>query len=175
MKHNQDWSKSHNGVMLGSFKFTRENMPELSGVLDEVIPLLEGDVDDYLVDVKIHMLMPDQFPCIPNWHFDFRQRDSEGSRSENATISDKKMYMWLSGTPLTIYRNKVTGEEYTKPAQEWHSFTQRDLHKGARAEEFTWRCFIRVIPKEFVHSTTLNVGTLRRHTQVYLDSEKFRW
>jgi hypothetical protein len=172
MKHNIDWSKSHNGLMLCSFEQAKELMPEVYPILDELLPELELPVEDYVVDVKIHMLMPNQYPCIPNWHFDFMPRNDEGERIPSKT-SPLKMYMWLSGTPLTLYKNEEG--EFTKPVQQWHSFTQNDLHRGQMSEEHTWRCFIRVIPKQFVHSTTINVGQVRRHTQVYCDSRKFKW
>jgi hypothetical protein len=168
MKH--DWSQSHNGVMLCTLEQTKELMPEVIPVLMELEP--EDSWDNYLIDVKVHMLMPEQYPCIPNWHFDFLPRDSEGERIKGA-VSDKKMYMWLSAPPLTLYKD--ASGEYTKPAQQWHSFTQRDLHRGQKSEDHVWRCFIRVIPKEFVHDTTINVGKQRRHIQVYADSRKFKW
>lgn len=169
-----DWSKSHNGLMLCTYQQAQELMPEVLPILDELTDQLESTWDDYLVDVKIHMLMPKLFPCIPNWHYDFLPRDENGKRIQ-AQVSDSKMYMWLSGTPLTLYKDRVTGEEYTKPAKQWHSFTQSDLHRGQVSEEHTWRCFIRVIPKKFVHPSTKNVGEVRRHIQVYGDSSKFRW
>lgn len=172
--HNIDWSKSHNGVMLCSFEETVKLMPEVTGILEELKPTLELPVEDYLVDVKIHMLMPKQWPCIPNWHYDFMPRDEEGNRIP-AKASPLKMYMWLSGTPLTEYKDAITKVEYKKPAQVWHSFTQLDLHRGTMSDEHTWRCFIRVIPKQFVHKHTINTGQIRRHTQVYLDSQRFRW
>jgi len=173
MKHDIDWSKSHNGVMLCDFHETIRLMPEVKLILHEVGPILEMNWQDYLIDVKIHMLMPDQYPCIPNWHNDFLPRNSEGER-EKGKQSDKKMYMWISGDPLTEYIDEH-GAIYTKEAQKWHSFTQSDTHRGALCREHTWRCFIRIIPKEFVHESTINVGQLRRHTQVYLDSNKFKW
>lgn len=168
-----DWSKSSNGVMLCSFEETIKFMPEVEPILDQLRPQLELSEEEYLVDIKIHMLMPNQWPCIPNWHCDFIPRDEKGKRVAKG-ITGEKMYMWLSGSPLTQYKNSE-GEVYTKPAQQWHSFTQRDLHRGAECLEHTWRCFIRVIPKKFVHQTTINVGTVRRHTQVYCDSSNFRW
>jgi len=167
-----DWSKSHNGVMLCTFEKTVELMPEVAPILEELKGSLELPVEDYLVDVKIHMLMPGQFPCIPNWHFDFLPRDDQGNRIK-AAASPLKMYMWLSSAPLTLYKN--ADGEFTKPPQTWHSFTQSDLHRGQVCEDHVWRCFIRVIPKSFLHSTTCNVGELRRHSQVYCDSRKFKW
>lgn len=169
----RDWSKSHNGVMLCSFEKTIELMPEVEEILEGLYPLLELPKEDYAVDVKIHMLMPKQYPCIPNWHRDFIPRDENLKRDFKA-VTGEKMYMWLSGAPLTEYKDKG-GNNHFKPAQKWHTFTQDDLHRGTMCEEHTWRCFIRVIPKKFIHSTTINVGKLRRHTQVYLDSNKFNW
>ena len=174
MKHNIDWSKSHNGVMLCSINKTIELMPEVEPILEEVRPMLQLPTGDYLVDVKIHMLMPRQYPCIPNWHQDFMPRGNEGKRIP-LKCSDLKMYIWLSSEPLTEFKDKFSGEIYTYPAQCWHTFTQKDVHRGAMSDSHVWRCFIRLIPKTFVHSTTINVGELRRHTQVYLDSNNFRW
>ena len=174
MKHDIDWSKSHNGVMLCSFEQTLELMPEVAPILDELYPILELPICDYAVDVKIHMLMPNQWPCIPNWHRDFIPRDENLKRSAKE-ITGETMYMWLSSAPLTEYKNSETKESYFKPAQQWHTFNQNDLHRGTMCEEHVWRCFIRVIPKKFIHSTTINIGQLRRHTQVYCDSRKFNW
>tara|TARA_R110001632_G_scaffold93727_1_gene199348 strand:- start:389 stop:907 length:519 start_codon:yes stop_codon:yes gene_type:complete len=168
---NIDWSKSHNGLMLCTLDQAEKLMPEVVPILKELD--VEMDWKDYLIDVKVHMLMPNQFPCIPNFHYDFLPRDEKGNRSDNAR-SDKKMYMWLSDAPLTLYKGR-DGAEFTKPAQQWHSFTQHDLHRGQMSESHVWRCFIRVIPKCFLHKKTKNIGEVRRHIQVYCDSSKFRW
>lgn len=174
MKYNIDWSKSHNGIMLCSFDKTKELMPEVSPILDDLINSgLELPIDEYLVDVKIHMLMPNQWPCIPNWHHDFMPRDDDGKRLPSKA-SPKKMYAWISGTPLTEFKD-IDGNNYFIEEQEWHSFTQSDLHRGTMSNKFQWRCFIRVIPKCFKHEVTINDGQIRRHTQVYLDACKFTW
>ena len=173
MSHDIDWSKSHNGLMLCTLDQVEELMPEVLPILVHLKP--EDSWDNYLIDVKIHMLMPEQFPCIPNWHYDFLPRDSEGKRLNcQRGYSDKKMYMWISAAPLTLYKDS-RGHEYTKPAKQWHSFTQKDMHRGQVSKDHVWRCFIRVIPKVFLHSTTINVGQVRGHIQVYADSRKFRW
>jgi len=175
MKHHIDWSKNHCGVMLCSYEQTVEMMPDVKPILDELTEQLEMPWSEYVVDVKVHMLMPEQFPCIPNWHYDFRPRDEEGKHVKDAEISPLKMFLWLSGTPLTLFKSREDGSEYEHPAQEWHSMTQADMHRGQASEEHTLRGFIRVIPKKFIHPTTINVGTKRIHTQIYLDSRKFRW
>lgn len=169
----QDWSKSHNGIMLCTFEQTREFMPEVMPMLDEFIPRLEHDVDEYVVDVKVHMLMPGEYPCIPNWHLDFVPRDKDRKKIPDQITGDK-MYLWVSGAPYTEFKKdpvKIETGEFT-----WVEFTQSDLHRGVKSEIHTWRCFIRVIPKKFIHPGTLNIGTIRRHTQVYIEEpDRFRW
>lgn len=167
-----DWSKSHNGVMLCTFGKTIELMPEVKPILDDLIPHLELDVSEYLVDVKVHMLMPGEYPCIPNWHRDFVPRGLDLKQIPEA-ISKEKMYLWASGAPYTEFKKPPTvlDGEY-----KWIEFDQTEFHRGVKSEIHTWRCFIRAIPKKFVHPTTINIGELRRHSQIYIDEpDKFRW
>ena len=174
MIHSIDWSKSHNGVMLCSFEKTIKFMPEVEPILNELLPSLILPINEYAVDVKIHMLMPKQWPCIPNWHRDFIPRDKDLKRSAKK-ITGELMFMWLSSAPLTEYKDSINKKVYLKQPQKWHSFTQHDLHRGTMCEEHIWRCFIRVIPKKFIHPSTINIGQVRRHIQVYCDSRKFNW
>ena len=168
-----DWSNSHNGIMLCTFEQTREYMPEVMPMLDELIPHLEHDADNYVVDVKVHMLMPGAYPCIPGWHLDFVPRDENRKKLPHLITGDK-MYLWVSNAPYTEFKKdpvKINTGNYT-----WTEFTQRDPHRGVKSEIHTWRCFIRVIPKKFIHPFTTNVGTIRRHSQIYIeDSERFHW
>jgi len=154
---------------------TMELMPEVTPFLEQLYEsgMMELEPTEYLVDVKIHMLMPNMWPCIPNWHRDFVPRDMNLKR-DFKKISGEKMYSWLSGPPFTEYRRE-DGSKYLMEANEWHAFTQDDLHRGTMCTEHTWRCFIRVIPAKFVHPTTINKGQLRQHIQTYLDVNKFTW
>ncbi len=170
-----DWSKSHCGVMLCDVWRTIRLMPEVEPILAQLCPVKFKWWREKLIDVKVHMLMPGQFPCIPNWHRDFLPRGADGQIDPDGAPSEEQMWMWMSGPPLPWYIVQKTGRIVAKPANKWHSFTQADVHRGTASEEHTWRCFIRVIPASFIHGTTTNVGTLRRHSQVYLDSEKFSW
>ncbi len=174
MDNKIDWSKSHNGVLLCSFERTIELMPEVAPILNELrlSGALELPEDEYVVDVKVHMLMPGQYPCIPDWHCDFIPRDSDLNKRPDL-ISGEKMYLWVSGEPTTEFRK--TPIKIKTGLYDWVVFTQRDSHRGVKSNIHTWRCFIRVIPKKFIHSHTLNVGELRRHSQVYLDSNNFNW
>lgn len=168
-----DWSKSHNGVMLCDWSKALELMPEIAPILTDLKPHLTLPLEDYAVDVKVHMLMPSQWPCIPNWHRDFIPRDTNNRQIPSA-ISGETMWEWISGPPFTEFM-RPDGSTYFIEPQKWHAFTQNDVHRGTMSTAFTWRCFIRVIPKKFIHPTTTNINQLRRHTQVYLDSTKFTW
>jgi hypothetical protein len=175
-----DWSKSHNGVILCTLDETLKLMPEVEPVLTELIDSgeLEFDINDYLIDVKVHMLMPEQYPCIPNWHCDFVPRDSE-LKLRPDLITGEKMYLWVSGEPKTEFRE--TPERIKTENYEWAVFTQRDSHRGVKATKRTWRCFIRLVPKSLVkdrptgNKDALHRGKLRRHSQVYLDANTFNW
>ena len=168
-----DWSKSHCGVMLCDIKRTIELMPEVEDILDSIVPHLQFEPEEYLVDVKVHMLMPNEYPCIPNWHMDFVPRDCN-LKKLHKEISGEHMYIYVSGAPYTeykSYREKITSNGYN-----WTVINQKDVHRGIKSEIHTWRCFIRLIPKWFVHGHTTNVGQLRRHSQVYIDNpDNFRW
>jgi hypothetical protein len=168
-----DWSASHNGVMLCTIEQTLEFMPETKPVLDSLIPHLQYDKTDYFVDVKVHMLMPGQYPCIPNWHCDFIPRNEDKVQLHDDIRPKDLMYLWCSGEPRTQFKSfqGTVGEPY-----KWIVFNQQDEHRGIKSEIHTWRCFIRLIPKWFIHPGTKNVGTIRRHSQVYIDDpDLFRW
>jgi len=167
-----DWSKQHCGVMLCTFEKTIELMPDVAPILEELKPLLELPIEDYLVDVKVHMLMPGEWPCIPNWHRDFIPRD-ENKVKQPHLVTGEKMFIWISGHPLTEFASP--GDNYLLEPGVWMPFTQNDVHRGTMSNEHTWRGFLRVIPAKFVHPGTLNVGQIRRHTQVYLDAAKYKW
>ena len=176
-KYDIDWSQCHNGVMLCSIQKTADLMPEVIPIINEFVDLedRELNLDEYAVDVKVHMLMPNQWPCIPNWHRDFIPRGEDNKRDfKSDGITKEKMYAWISGPPFTEFKDKE-GNNYFVEADKWHAFDQSDLHRGTMSEIHTWRCFIRVIPKKFIHPTTINIGTKRNHIQVYLDSNKFNW
>ena len=177
---NIDWSKSHCGVILCDIEKTFELMPEVKPVIQELIDSgqLEFDPSEYVVDVKVHMLMPNQYPCIPNWHCDFVPRD-ENLKLRPDLITGEKMYLWVSGEPRTEFRKppkKIQTENF-----EWVEFTQKDSHRGVMSTIRTWRCFIRLTPKRLIkerptgNNDDSHRGSLRRHCQVYLDASSFTW
>jgi hypothetical protein len=158
-----DWSKQHCGVHQAPYLAAEALMPDLK----EVFETFPENRQDFTWDIKVHMLMPRQYPCIPGWHVDNVPRASDGRQEFDKVRLDLPMWMWVSGGPLTQFR---TG--YVRPG-EWVRFTQACEHRGQAASEFTWRGFIRA-----THSDILPVKKgpwLRRHCQVYVDEVDYQW
>lgn len=165
-----DWSKQHNGVRKATIQQTLALMPDLK----EVVKTFPEEVNDFYWDVKVHMLMPNQFPCIPNWHFDNVPRIN-GKQDFSKIDESKPMYLWVSNPPLTLFRDE-TGIESVITPQKWYRFTQKDEHKGVMATDFCWRGFIRATHKKLTSKNpSKDHDPLRRHSQVYLDASNFIW
>lgn len=157
-----DWSKQICGVHQATYEGTIEAMPDLAGLL-KTFP---DDPGCFTWDVKVHMLMPRQYPCIPNWHCDFVPR-VDGIQRHDLVKADKPMYCWVSGPPLTQFKHGYL------EAKKWHRFTQVDEHRGTPSGDFCWRGFIRATHIDIM--TAKEPPWERRHAQVYLDSETYQW
>lgn len=163
-----DWTKQHCGVHQASYQQMVKHMPDLI----ELLKTFPEDLEDFIWDVKVHMLMPSQYPCIPNWHYDNVPRVNNKQDFEKVK-PDKPMYLWLSGAPLTEFRKG--GESWFIKPKEWVRFTQTDEHRGTMSEDFTWRGFIRATHKDISPMNRKGSDPTRRHCQVYLDVNNFSW
>lgn len=164
-----DWSKQHCGVHQANIDDLLENMPDLK----ELIKTFPQNPSDFIWDVKVHMLMPSQFPCIPNWHYDNVPRVN--NKQDFSLIKPKApMYLWLSGEPLTEFKNHDRSISKIKPRQ-WIKFYQNSEHRGTMSKDFQWRGFIRATHKSIMTSNKVGSNCLRRHSQVYLDVNNFSW
>lgn len=153
----------HHGSMLDLIEFLPEQY---------IIPILEkfpkkDAIHSFTFDVKVHMLMPGQYPCIPNWHYDLVPRDENKKQLMDKRDPNHKLYLWLSGPPFTEFRDGRKVEP-----QMWTEFTQFDEHRGTPATEHCWRLFIRAAPTELL---PIELNSERRHSQVYLDANNFTW
>lgn len=145
-------------------------MPELSHILSSA-PI--DPKEKYVVDVKVAMLMPNQYPCIPNWHFDNVPRDENLFQRMELRDKSKVMLCWISGEPFTEFM-KPDGTIFSIEPQKWFKFTQFDLHRGTPSKIYTWRVFIRLTPEPLLFPRKPEEW-IRKHTQIYLDAEKFTW
>jgi len=167
---NIDWSKQHCGVHQASFAQLIELMPDLECIRNS-FPEAAGE---FTWDVKVHMLMPNQYPCIPNWHFDNVPR-LNNKQDFDAVKLGRPMYLWLSGAPLTEFRSDDKSTITKVIPQRWHKFTQKDEHRGTQSHDFQWRGFIRATHQDILKQNKSGVNPLRRHSQVYLDAGNFSW
>lgn len=157
-----DWSRQHCGVHQAPIRVVGELMPD-------IVPILLTFPDNsrnFTWDVKVHMLMPRQYPCIPNWHADNVPR-VDGIQRLDLVRPELPMYAWISGAPLTQFKHG-----YLQP-EKWHRFNQLDEHRGTPASDFGWRCFIRATHVDICPPK--KGDWLRRHSQVYLDAESYQW
>lgn len=157
-----DWSKQHCGVHQAPYNKVLELMPDVKEILDT----FPDNPWDFTWDVKVHMLMPRQYPCIPNWHTDNVPREN-GLQRFDQIKPNLPMYAWISGPPLTQFKHG-----YIAP-RTWIRFTQLDEHRGTESGEFCWRGFIRATHQGILMPKASDY--LRRHAQVYLDAEKYQW
>jgi len=151
------------GVKKTSYDLALEVMPDFREVLES----FPDKPRDFTWDIKVHMLMPRQYPCIPNWHFDNIPRPTGVQDFNVVPAINSPMYLWVSGGPLTEFKNG-----YVKPRM-WHQFTQHDEHRGTASGDFCWRAFIRATHSSILKPDTVNY--VRRHCQVYLDAENYTW
>lgn len=170
-------------------------LPVAYATLPELAPLYDScpvEVpEDWVIDVKIHMLQPETFPCIPDWHCDAVPRGPDGKTQFDKTTPEAPMWLWVSGHPETRYAaNKaVVGliESHADLAansdkfnvqmcepQRWYRFTQLSPHQGRAAEKFCWRIFARITHKSIAPKNPTS-SVIRRHAQVYLDSSRASW
>lgn len=164
-----DWKKQHCGVHRASWASLLVSMPEVAALVYKSFP---ENVRDFTWDVKVHMLMPGQYPCIPNWHYDNIPRVNN-EQDWDKVRADLPMYLWISNEPLTEFR-KGNIRAKIKP-QTWVRFTQADEHRGTMSEDFQWRGFIRATHKDILPANPSGPSVLRRHSQVYLDANNFSW
>ncbi len=156
------WEDQHCGVHQANFHEVLDLMPDL----EELLYTFPDYPANFTWDVKVHMLMPRQYPCIPNWHYDNIPRIN-GIQRFDLVKPEYPMYCWISGPPLTQFDN---GYIFPKV---WHQFTQKDKHRGTVASDFCWRGFIRATHREIMMPK--QGSKLRRHCQVYLDEKEYLW
>lgn len=176
----------------------RCNLQDAPFVLPELKALYESspvdNPEEWEIDVKIHMLMKDQYPCIPNWHCDNVPRVDGKVRYDLIDDSLPKMYLWVSDEPTTEFFkhetqigrmlgghgdiapliNEYAIETVKIPAMTWVSFDQRTPHRGTASQGYTWRIFARLTHRSIAPARPVD-SVVRRHAQVYLDAGTFTW
>ncbi len=156
---------------------------------------------DFIVDSRVHMLMPGWFSCIPGFHHDDVERSAITNQPDyhNITRHSQHVMCLLNGdicpTQFAIgkssFEDVKEGEKYYGV---WHPEVERQLkqgilksvtapsnipiffndeswHTGTRAVKNGWRWFIRCS----WNTSRKPVNELRRQVQVYLESPMEGW
>jgi len=163
-----DYEKQHCGVHQATIVELIELMPDMQ----TITATFPEDLNNFVFDVKVHMLMPGQYPCIPNWHYDNVPRVNN-AQDFSLVRPDLPMYLWVSGAPLTEFRKN--SESWRVEPMQWIRFTQEDEHRGGQSLTFCWRLFCRATHKDIMPQRKRGHNPLRRHSQVYLDASNFAW
>lgn len=162
---------------------------------------LGDDLDKYVVDSRVHMLMPGWYPCIPGWHHDDVPRSLPNGqpnyidpeyRSKHyialvgAEVSPTRVAIGKTDLPLlteNVYANwndiveeKIEHGELKEKVFEDRTIYLMDdqtLHTGQKAQKNGWRFFIRAsFDTDRVDKVT---NEIRRQVQVYLDAPMAGW
>lgn len=174
-------------------------LPDLNQLFTDAMMMLAQEGHDYTeweMDLKIHMLMKDQYPCIPNWHCDNVPRVRGKTRYDLIDDSVSPMYLLLSDSPTTEFLSEhvIIGEPpkglthgslkgiidkyklptVKAPAMTWISMNQRTPHRGTVAKENGWRVFVRLTHNSITPIRPVT-DYIRRHCQVYLNPNTFEW
>lgn len=194
-KTNIDLSKINMGDQYcGLFRCPLEKAEDVMPAFKELFDSAPVDnKSEWELDLKIHMLMNDQFPCLPNWHCDNVPRFDGITDYSKCDMNNPKMLLWISGAPYTEFLKKP--EEMNLPlshadlaesirankletvkiaGQCWVAMDQLTPHRGTISTEPTWRVFARITHKSIAPVRPVN-NVIRRHCQVYLNPESFSW
>lgn len=162
--------------------------------LYESCPVPREEWDQWEIDLKIHMLMPLQYPCIPNWHCDNVPRKDGVLDYSKIDQETPPMYLWISSGPNTEFLKKpgttkrdIKSHEQLAalirrcalkteelPSQQWVAMKQNTPHRGTLSEAHSWRVFVRLTHKSIASDRPV-IDHIRRHCQVYLDARTFAW
>jgi len=154
-----------------------------------------------IIDSRVHMLMPDYYPCIPGWHHDDVPRSREDGQPNyvNPEYHAKHCMMLVNGdiAPTEFAIGEAEFPEIEKGKviyKEWHPivhekieagelkavsapsdtliyFDDHTWHRGTRAVKAGWRFFIRAT----INTGRKPVNEIRQQVQVYVDPIHLGW
>lgn len=146
-----------------------------------------------VIDTKVVLLMPGQYPCIPGWHCDGVIRKARGEQPNLDTLNEGVYHYIFSasasgshcGTDIksipssiskslidqdNVWRSVNKSIEECDPEYETtincglYKISRSTLHRGTAAKERQWRFFFRM---SYYHMPAMNEH--RKQVQVYTD------
>lgn len=186
-----DLENGINGLFRAPLEQAASLMPSMEELVNSV-PV--DDKENWELDIKVHMLFENQYPCIPNWHCDNVPRVNGKTDYSAIEVDAEPMYLWISDGPETEFLYSPSLMEETpkghadiadhirkfdlptvkmKP-KAWTAMFQNTPHRGTISKKSNWRVFARLTHKSIAPTRPVT-SHLRRHSQVYLDSKHFSW
>lgn len=157
---------------------------------------IDFDQHDWIIDSRVHMLMPEWYPCIPGWHHDDIPRHKHNGQPnyDNPEYKSDHIMMVVGSTSHTefincetelpevtngtIYRvwDEFIEREYSHNIYKVRSgeiidFTWQDFHRGVAADKTCWRFFIRASK----NTDRKPKNEVRNQVQVYLSPLNLGW
>lgn len=155
---------------------------------------------DIIIDSRVHMLMPNWYPCIPGMHHDDVPRDSTGQPNYINPEYKATHFMGLVNGHIAPTQFALGGIDLELPEQgkiiykEWHpqvmkaiedgtmssysaesgqilKFDHTAFHQGTKAVSSGWRWFIRAS----INSKRKPTNEIRKQVQVYLEHPMEGW
>lgn len=155
---------------------------------------------DFIIDSRVHMLMPGMWPCIPGWHHDDVPRTRSDGQPNYRTPEYKSEHVSVlfgdaSLTEFAVgdswFPDVAIGRHYYR---EWHDeveeriawgqlrrvvapeatpvyFDWNTWHQGVRATKRGWRLFIRATKGSNLKAR----NEIRNQVQVYMDDPYYGW
>lgn len=152
--------------------------------------------DDWIIDSRVHMLMPGWYPCIPGWHHDDIPRSGlngqpnydnpEYEATHRMLVIGKSAMPEFINQQVELYKvendvvYKAWNEDLNRMEElstqrvasgEVWEFGSNDFHRGMPSSEDCWRFFIRAsrnTNRKFHNET-------RKQVQVYMSELEAGW
>lgn len=197
-------STDHCGLFRSPLHLAASLMPNMAELL-ETAPIPRDERDQWEVDIKVHMLMKGQFPCIPNWHCDNVPRPAGDTRYDLIGSTDGQrdftanpgppMFLWVSDSPTTEFLTRDISA--ARPPTSHEEVARLMIYRASsdfqRIQPNAWYSMDQCTPhrgraaecngwRVFARLTHKSiapsrpvVSVIRRHCQVYLDAGSFAW
>lgn len=166
-------------------------------------PITKAFIDGYLldktgwiIDSRVHMLMPGWYPCIPGWHHDDIPRSATNGQPNYDNPEYKAVHrMCVIGKSAmpeflnqivaldkvendVVYKvwndqiNNIPGlRTQTLQSGDVVEFGEQDFHRGLPATQDCWRFFIRASR----NTTRQFHNEIRKQVQVYMSELEAGW
>lgn len=194
----QDEIKNEIMFFNSSIEYAYENGGAITKAFIDSLP---EEFKHGVIDSRVHMLMPNWYPCIPGYHHDDVPRNTPNKQPNyqnpeynsrhilglvNAEVAPTNFAIGSAEFPLLTeevykhynkmvvdYLNKGQLFKYTAKSGILYEFDSHSWHTGTGAVKSGWRWFARVsIDTERLNNIT---NEIRRQVQVYMDSLTEGW